>query len=90
MRHPRPRPGGSPRSIASPESPSDPPSGREARRRASGMRALLEFLGIVAPDRTRREPVVLPTWARWAVPALPVALALLFLAVYAVIRFLLS
>ena len=54
------------------------------------MRALLEFLGIVAPDRTRREPVALPAWARWAVLILPVALALVTLAVYVVIRSLLS
>jgi hypothetical protein len=54
------------------------------------MRALLEFLGIVVPDRTRREPVALPAWARWTVLALPVALALVSLAIYAVIRFVLS
>jgi hypothetical protein len=54
------------------------------------MRALLEFLGIVAPDPTRREPVALPAWARWAVLALPVVLALVTLAVYIVIRSLLS
>jgi hypothetical protein len=28
------------------------------------MRALLEFLGILAPGRGRREPVVLPAWTR--------------------------
>jgi hypothetical protein len=54
------------------------------------MRALLEFLGIVAPDPTRREPVALPAWARWAVLVLPMVLALVSLAVYAVIRFVLS
>jgi hypothetical protein len=52
------------------------------------MRALLEFLGIVAPDPTRREPVALPAWAKWTVLVLPVALA--SLAVYAVIRFVVS
>ena len=32
---------------------------------ASPMRALLEFLGIVDPDRGRKEPVALPSWGRW-------------------------
>ncbi|TMK67088.1 MAG: DUF4175 domain-containing protein [Actinobacteria bacterium] len=54
------------------------------------MRALLEFLGIVAPDPTRRVPVALPAWARWAVLVLPVALALASLAVYGLIRLFLS
>jgi hypothetical protein len=54
------------------------------------MRALLEFLGIVAPDPTRREPVALPAWAKWTVLVLPVALALVSLAVYALIRFVVS
>jgi hypothetical protein len=54
------------------------------------MRALLEFLGIVAPDPTRREPVALPAWARWAFLAIPIALALAFLAVSALIHIVLS
>jgi hypothetical protein len=54
------------------------------------MRALLEFLGIVAPDATRREPVALPAWARWAVLALPVALALASLAVSTLVHIVLS
>ena len=29
------------------------------------MRALLESLGILEPDRTRREPVALPAWVKW-------------------------
>ncbi|HEX9410765.1 MAG TPA: hypothetical protein VF986_03605 [Actinomycetota bacterium] len=50
------------------------------------MRALLEFLGIVAPDTTRRVPIALPAWARWAVQVLPVVMALVSLAIYALIR----
>jgi hypothetical protein len=46
------------------------------------MRALLEFLGIVAPSDTRREPVALPAWIRkariWIVPALAIASTLAF------------
>jgi hypothetical protein len=53
------------------------------------MRALLEFLGLVAPDLTRRVPQALPAWARWAVLAGPVALTLASLAIYALIHFLL-
>jgi hypothetical protein len=54
------------------------------------MRVLLEILGIVAPDPARREPVALPAWARWVVMVLPVAMALGSLAVFALIRVLLS
>ena len=54
------------------------------------MRALLEFLGIVAPEPTRRVPVALPAWARWVVLVLPVAVALVSLAIYALIRVVLS
>jgi len=32
------------------------------------MRVVLEWLGIVAPDRTRKEPVALPAWAPLIVP----------------------
>ncbi len=32
------------------------------------MRALLEFLGLARPDRTRREPIALPAWLRVLVP----------------------
>jgi hypothetical protein len=40
------------------------------------MRSLLEYLGIVTPDRPRREPVALPAWTRRVLPVLVVALAL--------------
>jgi hypothetical protein len=54
------------------------------------MRALLEFLGIVAPDPTRRVPVALPAWARWVAMVLPVVVALVSLTIYALIRVVLS
>ncbi|MGH2580671.1 MAG: hypothetical protein ACRDGP_07480 [Actinomycetota bacterium] len=54
------------------------------------MRALLEFLGIVAPDPARRVPVALPAWVRWSVQVLPVVMALVSLAIYALIRVVLS
>jgi hypothetical protein len=31
------------------------------------LRAVLEWLGIVEPDRSRREPIALPWWAPWVV-----------------------
>jgi hypothetical protein len=30
------------------------------------VRILMEFLGLVEPDRTRREPVAVPGWAPYA------------------------
>ena len=46
------------------------------------MRALLEFLGIVAPSETRREPVALPAWTRraghWLVLVLTITTTLVF------------
>jgi len=90
LRHPRPRPGGSPRSIASPASPSDRPSARKSYRRWSGMRALLEFLGIVTPDPARRVPVALPAWVPWVAQVLPVVMALVSQVIYALIRVVLS
>jgi hypothetical protein len=54
------------------------------------MRALLEFLGIVAPDSARRVPVALPAWVRWVVQILPVLMTLVSLAIYALIRVVLS
>jgi hypothetical protein len=41
------------------------------------LRAILEWLGFVEPDRSRREPIALPRWAPWAVAATGVALAAL-------------
>jgi hypothetical protein len=54
------------------------------------MRALLEFLGFVAPDPARRAPVALPAWIRWVVQVLPAVMALVSLAIYALIRVLVS
>ena len=31
------------------------------------LRVVLEWLGLVEPDRSRREPVAVPRWAPWAV-----------------------
>lgn len=31
------------------------------------LRVVLEWLRIVEPDRSRREPIALPRWAPWAV-----------------------
>lgn len=39
------------------------------------VRTLLELLGIVDPDPTRREPVALPAWARHVRPILVLGLA---------------
>jgi len=30
------------------------------------MRIVLEWLGLVAPDRSRREPIAVPSWAPYA------------------------
>jgi hypothetical protein len=54
------------------------------------MRALLEFMGFVAPDPGRRAPVALPAWVRWVVQVLPVVMALVSLAIYALIRVVIS
>jgi hypothetical protein len=31
------------------------------------LRVVLEWLGLVEPERTRREPIALPRWAPWVV-----------------------
>src|SRR5918995_3719691 len=69
---------------------------RRARRPASdhemccrcllSMRSLLEFLGFVEPDSTRREPVALPAWATHVVPIIVVALTLASMVVFALVR----
>ncbi len=41
------------------------------------LRVVLEWLGLLEPDRSRREPVALPRWAPWAVAFLAVAAAAL-------------
>ncbi len=38
---------------------------------------VLEWLGIVEPDRSRREPIALPRWAPWLVSLLLVTAAAL-------------
>jgi hypothetical protein len=54
------------------------------------MRALLEFLGIAEPDRSRREPVALPASFRWALRLLVPALAVVTTLIYVIARTLLS
>jgi hypothetical protein len=39
------------------------------------MRVVLEWLGLVSPDRSRREPVAVPGWAPVAVAATAALLA---------------
>jgi hypothetical protein len=40
-------------------------------------RVVLEWLGFVEPDRSRREPIALPSWAPWVVTLLLVGAAAL-------------
>jgi hypothetical protein len=54
------------------------------------MRALLEFLGIAEPDRSRREPVALPASFRWALRLLVPALAVVTTVIYVIARALVS
>jgi hypothetical protein len=37
------------------------------------LRVVLEWLGLVEPDRSRREPIALPKWAPWVVSLVLVA-----------------
>jgi hypothetical protein len=41
------------------------------------LRVVLEWLGLVEPDRSRREPIALPRWAPWLVSLLLVSAAAL-------------
>jgi hypothetical protein len=41
------------------------------------LRVVLEWLGFVEPDRSRREPIALPSWAPWVVTFSLVAVAAL-------------
>lgn len=41
------------------------------------MRAVLELLGLVAPDPDRRSPLAVPAWGRSVVALLPLAVAVL-------------
>ena len=45
------------------------PSSDMANNRWMGMRVVLEWLGLMEPDRSRREPVAVPSWAPVAVAA---------------------
>ena len=41
------------------------------------LRIVLEWLGLIEPDRSRREPIALPSWAPWVVTGLLVGAAAL-------------
>jgi hypothetical protein len=41
------------------------------------LRVVLEWLGLIEPDRSRREPIALPSWAPWVVSLLLVGAAAL-------------
>jgi hypothetical protein len=41
------------------------------------LRVVLEWLGLVEPDRSRREPMALPSWAPWVVALVLVTAAAL-------------
>ena len=47
----------------------DEPSSDMSADRWKGMRLVLEWLGLVEPDRSRKEPVAVPSWAPVAVAA---------------------
>ena len=54
--------------------------------RAPTMRALLEFLRIVAPRDARREPIALPAWIRRVTPLLVIGLTVASMVVFAIVR----
>jgi hypothetical protein len=54
------------------------------------MRALLEFLGIAEPDRSRHEPVALPASFRGGLRSLVPVLAVATTIIYVIARALLS
>jgi len=41
------------------------------------LRVVLEWLGLIEPDRSRREPIALPRWTPWVVALVAVAVAAL-------------
>jgi len=43
------------------------PSTETGRMPQRELRVVLEWLGLVEPDRSRREPIALPRWAPWLV-----------------------
>lgn len=52
------------------------PTSTETGRMPHGeLRVVLEWLGLVEPDRSRREPIALPRWAPWLVSLLLVTAA---------------
>jgi hypothetical protein len=53
-----------------------------------GMRAFLELLGLIPPSSDRREPVALPAWTRYAVPALVALLSVVSVLIVAAVRLL--
>ena len=57
------------------------------RADVSSMRVVLEWLGIVEPDRSRKEPVALPAWAPVVIPIVGAILAgIVFLAALLALR----
>jgi hypothetical protein len=51
------------------------------------MRELLELLGL-AGSSAHREPIALPPWTRWVIPAAVAALTLLSVLLFQLVRFL--
>jgi hypothetical protein len=49
------------------------------------LRVVLEWLGLIEPERGRREPIALPTWAPWVVALLVVSAAALGAVVVSVV-----
>jgi hypothetical protein len=54
------------------------------------VRSVLEYLGFLEPDRTRREPLALPAWSRRILRLAPLALAIASTLVLALLRALLA
>jgi len=53
------------------------PSTETGRMPHRELRVVLEWLGLVEPDRSRREPIALPRWAPWLVSLVLVTAAAL-------------
>jgi hypothetical protein len=51
------------------------------------MRELLELLGLVEPPG-HREPIALPRWTRWVLPAAAAALSVLSVLLFQLVRML--
>ncbi len=54
-----------------------PPPTETGRMPHGELRVVLEWLGLVEPDRSRHEPIALPRWAPWLVSLLLVTAAAL-------------